>query len=56
MPDPKSKILTTGVRGTDNCPVCGRTMHRSNTRICSARFIQLTCSRDKHRVQILLEV
>ena len=54
MPEPKPKTLTTGVRGTDNCPVCGRTMRRSKQDICGTVLVCLTCARGVHRVQILL--
>jgi len=54
MAERKYKPLTTGVRGTDNCPVCGRTMRRSKQDICGTVLVCLTCARGVHRVQILL--
>jgi len=47
--------LDEGVRGTDNCPICGRTMEKSNTIVCGVRFIKLSCTHSvTHHTQIIL--
>ena len=48
--------LIAGVKGTDNCPICGKTMDKAEVQICGTPFVQLTCNlRDSdHHTQILL--
>jgi len=47
-------VLTTGVKGTDNCPVCGRTMKRKSFTLCGIEYWMLVCVADGHRAQIIL--
>ena len=48
--------LTAGVKGTDNCPVCGKTMERHTVSICGRLLFQLTCNADEdHHTQIMLD-
>jgi len=51
---PKVKTLETGLKGTDNCPICGRAMRRVRTTICDIPYYKLACSSKTHHTQILL--
>ncbi len=48
------RTIDSGMRGTDNCPVCGRAMEQREITITEVEFIKLSCRRGDHYVQILL--
>jgi len=50
-------VLKTGVKGSDNCPICGRTMKRVKDVLCGRPYWVLVCrQRDDHSVTVRLVI
>lgn len=49
-----AKVFTTGVKGTDNCPYCGRTMRKRAFKFLGMPAHELLCEDEKHRAQVIL--
>ena len=54
MADKEHKTLETGVKGTDNCPICGRTMTKLRAKVLVQEVWLLWCDGNDHHVQIIL--
>jgi len=52
---PKRRTLVTGVRGTDNCPICGRTLKKTPKLFLNRVVIELKCCAADHEVRIYLD-